>query len=436
MYRFTMILALILIASGIVMGQIPRSAYVVNTLGQNLSMINLENHTVDVNAEPLGLFTNQVVVHGENAYVINSGTNEIQVINLNTLNTIQTIDVGSGTNPWNMDFVNDSIAAVTLLFTNQAVFVNVNSGQIVQTVTVGSGPEGVKYYNGKVYVTNTAFNGSGYDPGTVSVIDVNNYSVSTVDVGLNPQDLALDSQGRMVVCCTGPFDSLNAQIDFIDTNTETVVNTVPVGIQITSIEINSADKVYLGTFSSGVLVYDIAGGVFERDVNNPLPGGPGIAIDRQDNAYITDFGTDSVRVFTVQHTRTSAYLVGDGPISIALFEPNPNGIALENQFPVESFTLFQNYPNPFNPETNLGFRIPQQGRSDVPNGAGGFVKLVIYDLLGREIKTLVNRHLPAGTYTVQWNGTDNFGRPVSSGLYVYRLSVGTNVQSRKMMLLR
>ncbi len=427
MYRVTnIILLLILALSGLTMAQIPFSAYVVNTLGQNLSMINLENQMVDVNAEPLGLFTNQVVVHGENAYVVNSGANDIQVIDLNSLNTIQHIDVGSGTNPWNLDFVNDSIAVVTLLFTNQAVFVNVNSGQIVQTVPVGSGPEGVKYYNGKVYVTNTAFNGVGFDPGTVSVIDVNNYSVTTVDVGLNPQDLALDSQGRMVVCCTGPFDSLNAQIDFIDTNSETVVNTVPVGIQITSIEISSADKIYLGTFSSGVLVYDIASGVFERDVNNPLPGGPGIAIDTQDNAYITDFGTDTVRVFNAQHSQTNAYLVGDGPISIALFEPNPNGIALENQFPVESFTLFQNYPNPFNPETNLRFRIANVG----------MVQFVIYDLLGKKVKTLVNQQMVPGTYTLRWNGRNDSGRSVSSGVYVYRLKVGNHVQSRKMMLLR
>ena len=96
-----------------------------------------------------------------------------------------------------------------------------------------------------------------------------------------------------------------------------------------------------------------------------------------------------------------------------------------------SFELYQNYPNPFNPTTNIRFRIPQRGRSDF-----GLVNLSVYDVLGKLISTLVNKKLPPGSYTVQWDGKDRFGNDVASGVYLYRLRHNRQVLTRKMMLLR
>lgn len=91
------------------------------------------------------------------------------------------------------------------------------------------------------------------------------------------------------------------------------------------------------------------------------------------------------------------------------------------------FHLHQNYPNPFNPSTNVEFGIRNSE----------WVSLKIYDLLGREVKTLVDEPKAAGSYTVQWNGTDETGQAVASGIYLYRLTAGKQfVQTRKMMLLR
>ena len=136
------------IAGGSAFSQIPNSAYIVNTLGENLSRINIDDQNVTADAATLGLFTNQVVVHGDRAYVVNSGANEIQVIELATMNTTQNIPTGQGTNPWAIEFVNDSLAAISLLFTNQVLFVNMNTEETVETITVGSGPEGMKYHDG------------------------------------------------------------------------------------------------------------------------------------------------------------------------------------------------------------------------------------------------------------------------------------------------
>ena len=87
----------------------------------------------------------------------------------------------------------------------------------------------------------------------------------------------------------------------------------------------------------------------------------------------------------------------------------------------EKYSLSQNYPNPFNPVTRLGFGI-----SDL-----GFVTLKIYDILGNEIKTLVNEIKPAGYYEVEFNGSD-----LSSGIYFYKLEAGSFKETRRMMLVK
>ncbi len=97
----------------------------------------------------------------------------------------------------------------------------------------------------------------------------------------------------------------------------------------------------------------------------------------------------------------------------------------EVQSPI-SPRLYPNYPNPFNPVTNIGFQI-----SDF-----GLVKLIIYDITGREITTLVNKKLSPGDYIVQWDGRSKTGEPVASGPYFYRLQADNFLQTRRMLLVK
>jgi hypothetical protein len=85
------------------------------------------------------------------------------------------------------------------------------------------------------------------------------------------------------------------------------------------------------------------------------------------------------------------------------------------------FHLFQNYPNPFNPETNIAFRITELE----------FVNLKVFDAMGKEIQTLVNRELPAGNHSVKFEATG-----LASGFYFYSLQVGTTINTKKMVLLK
>jgi len=92
----------------------------------------------------------------------------------------------------------------------------------------------------------------------------------------------------------------------------------------------------------------------------------------------------------------------------------------------EKFTLHQNYPNPFNPVTTLRYDLPENGN----------VNITIYDMLGRQVKTLINQNQDAGYRSVVWNATNNYGEPVSAGIYLYQIQAGEYMQTKKMVLLK
>jgi hypothetical protein len=91
-----------------------------------------------------------------------------------------------------------------------------------------------------------------------------------------------------------------------------------------------------------------------------------------------------------------------------------------------SFALSQNYPNPFNPSTTIEYSLAERSR----------VRLTVYNILGQRVNTLIDEERPAGTYTIEWNGTNAGGRPVASGVYFYRLSAGDFTEVRKMVLVK
>ncbi|MFQ6113029.1 MAG: kelch repeat-containing protein [bacterium] len=97
----------------------------------------------------------------------------------------------------------------------------------------------------------------------------------------------------------------------------------------------------------------------------------------------------------------------------------------EQNIPTE-FVLHQNYPNPFNPETKIRYKIPKLNK----------VVLKVMNLLGQEVRTLVDEEKPTGVYEVMWDGKDNHGQRVATGVYLYKLETRGFVQTRKMVLLQ
>ncbi|MCP5064551.1 MAG: T9SS type A sorting domain-containing protein [Ignavibacteriae bacterium] len=136
------------------------------------------------------------------------------------------------------------------------------------------------------------------------------------------------------------------------------------------------------------------------------PGYYSVAVDNYGFEYEEDenvyAGTDG--------TSTADFNMVDGSVT-----------DIENEIVVNEFNLHQNYPNPFNPSTTIKFSIMENAK----------VELKIYDIIGREIKTLVNRELNAGSHNIQFDASN-----LPSGMYVYEVRSGNFLQSRKMLLLK
>ncbi len=115
------------------------------------------------------------------------------------------------------------------------------------------------------------------------------------------------------------------------------------------------------------------------------------------------------------------YPDSDNPI---VFNTSEMGIG-EETLPTQ-FSLAQNYPNPFNPTTRISFDLPEQAHAT----------MVIYNLLGQQVKVLANDFMNAGRHLIDWNGLDTHGNSVASGVYFYELRAGNFVSKKKMLLLR
>ena len=111
--------------------------------------------------------------------------------------------------------------------------------------------------------------------------------------------------------------------------------------------------------------------------------------------------------------------------NMVAFSTTNLGVMVENGIPLQ-YNLSQNYPNPFNPSTKISFDLIEGGKST----------LIVYNLLGKKINTLMNSSLNPGHHSIEWNGLDYNGQSVASGVYFYELRSGDFLAKKKMLLLR
>ena len=122
----------------------------------------------------------------------------------------------------------------------------------------------------------------------------------------------------------------------------------------------------------------------------------------------------------------------DSSATWQLMDPTPGAtntqeLSLNDNIVIPSrYTLHQNYPNPFNPVTTLRYDLPENG----------LVNITIYDMLGRQVKTLINQTQDAGYRSIIWNATNDYDKPVSAGIYLYQIQAGEYISTKKMVLLK
>ena len=133
---------------------------------------------------------------------------------------------------------------------------------------------------------------------------------------------------------------------------------------------------------------------------------------------VGDVNGDEIDDFAVSATESDKIYIYSGTGLTA-------GIADSDLLP-EGFVLSQNYPNPFNPNTEISYQIPVEAK----------VTLRVHNMLGQEVKTMVSEIQAPGVHKVSWDGLDNSGQMVASGVYTYQLNFNGAKISRKMLLMR
>ena len=257
-----------------------------------------------------------------------------------------------------------------------------------------------------MYINSIAIDGSGnkwigtYGGGLAKFIDTTwkVYTTSNSDLpSNNVLSIAIDSSGNKWI------GTMSGLIKYDDT-TWTIYNSsnsdLPSNI-ISSIAIDGSGNKWIGTVNGLAKFVDTTWTVYTTS-NSGLPYNwvLSIAIDSSGNKWI---GTDS---------GLAVYKEGGVVTSV-------KGISKTNNPKV--FSLFQNYPNPFNSSTLISYHLP----------ASAFVVLKVYDVLGREIETLVNEVQNVGNHSEQFNATK-----IPSGAYFYRIDIGTHHDTKKLLLLK
>jgi choice-of-anchor B domain-containing protein len=168
---------------------------------------------------------------------------------------------------------------------------------------------------------------------------------------------------------------------------------------------------YVAYYSAGFKVFDLS------DPTRPVLAGQYDTSKRSGEGYVGAIGAYA-------YLPSGNILVCDVENGVFAFTLTP---ALASEPPVDAeFELEQNFPNPFNPSTRIPFELTHGGR----------VTLEVYDVAGRRVRAVLDRALPAGLHEAEWDGRDDGGRGVASGVYFYRMRAGSRTETRRMVLLK
>jgi len=209
------------------------------------------------------------------------------------------------------------------------------------------------------------------------------------------------------VTVTAPPDQLISPGDLIDMQF-TIKNTG-----------NHADAYDLAAVSEHGWTISMPGGAASGSLN---PGESAtITVQVQVPPMIPADSTDDVYLFAV--SQANAGVIGGDR---GLLDARTTGI-FEEEFAVPvGYSLAQNYPNPFNPSTSIAYALE----------AGGHTTITVYNLLGQATAVLLDEFVPAGNHVAIWDGKDQNGNPLPSGIYFYRIRSGDFNQTRKMVLMK
>ncbi len=333
-------------------------------------------------------------------------------------------------NGWSVTGLTDSTVLVTLAAANKLAIVNFYSGEIVSTIdNINGNPQGACQLNENYVAVAVADWGYGLAGDYVAFVNKNTYEIDdTLQLRKNVSEVTQLSDGNILATTWGTWfgednygtvslinpDSLNVIKTFYPADSSKVYNMVQLDERY--VHFNGYDRNFatvtsvldLQTLEDSTITDGFWAKEIVANINNTIFVKDSIGVNLYNPAG------DSIGTLPYFH-----------PYVMEGFKYNAVGVEENNIYSATNFKLSQNYPNPFNPSTTIEYTIPQteSGLLDV--------SLKVYDILGREITSLVNAKQTAGNYTVRFNAEN-----LPSGIYFYTLKAGNFSTTKKMILMK
>ena len=320
-------------------------AIVVNSLSEDISLIH-DDYTVTKSAVTVGVAPNQVIIRGKEAIVISSRSNSIQVIDIKTWTVVREYSVGDGCKPHMGALTQDDLLVITCNQSNELILVDpdvdMTENAVLKRMDLPTGadlfpfdpgdlgharPQGVAVVGHKAYVTlsNLGDDWMPKGPGVIVVVDVAAWTADKlIELSkTNPSMIYRPSTGSklLYVPCSGAFDGTGV-IDVIDTDSDSVVDTVEIGGAPGRMWVDRDGMAWVGDQSEGQLLkFEVSSGQVQDSVmlcpadipNNIWDFIADVATDGRGNVYACCFATDAVHIFPADDpTAGQVVEVGDG----------------------------------------------------------------------------------------------------------------------------
>ena len=283
-----------------VTAQQQRMAVVINGLNkfETLSVVNLDHpdlkKAVSADIAQLGVAPNDVQITGNLAYIVNTFSHHVQVINLKTGDSLGVISTGIGSEPEKIALLNNDRAYVTCGGTDEVVLIDLKGKMVLQRIQTGSKPWGLTILNKKVYVANSAAIWTGqemkYGQSSVSVISTDtNQLITTIEVPTNATEVTSDANNTVLVVSTGDYSQVLGELTLIDSNKDNIKKQISLKSTPGAITVNrKKQQAYILT-PSGAIVVDL---IKQRLVVKPssalqdFKGGFSLTFDNQRELFL------------------------------------------------------------------------------------------------------------------------------------------------------
>ena len=400
---------------------------VTNQLSSTISEVTLDQSvlSMDNHVAQIGSTGNHMIEADGKIYVVCSGDNQVQIFDKEDYSFVSAVNVGAGTNPWNVGVYDEKIW-VTCWLTGEVKVFDLN-GELLQTIAVGNGPEGLCMIDGYVWIANSGFVSYGvFENTSLMKINMSSYEVeSTISLTTDNCQDVICLGGKLHAMCTSNYSN-EGKVFIINPETGEIDHEIAIAGNPTNISAGN-NAVYLteGNWgSTGIYAYDRTDySLLEVSDELFALSSDDIAVDNDGNIFVSD-ADDWVNNGVVYVFDSAGALIGSVEAGIGA----SGLLVIQNQNGVADIALNSKYtkafPNPANPNVTISLE---------KNYIGNY-KVEIFNILGKKIAE--NIGMASGEIAYTWNGKTASGHNVNTGIYFYKIKTDNEVFSGRFTILK